>query len=195
MTVALSSRRSRRRIRRHLVLAPFAVLMLIPLYLLIVNSFKGQKDIVASPFGAHRLTVGYLKAAISSRDYNVVSAYGVTALLVVLVTAGDDRIRRARLVLDRAQFVDALPAAAGRVPVGDLHPPRHPAHPGCLRAAQPRAVRLAAGLVLVDLANSFPFAIFLFAGYLRSIPTSLDEAAKIDGCSTLGTFWRVIFPL
>ena len=49
--------------------------------------------------------------------------------------------------------------------------------------------------MLVDLANSFPFAIFLFSGYLRSIPTSLDEAAKIDGCSTMGTFWRVIFPL
>jgi arabinogalactan oligomer/maltooligosaccharide transport system permease protein len=35
----------------------------------------------------------------------------------------------------------------------------------------------------------------MLKGYFDSIPTSLDEAAAIDGCGPFGVFWRVIVPL
>ncbi|MEW4225539.1 carbohydrate ABC transporter permease [Rossellomorea marisflavi] len=40
-----------------------------------------------------------------------------------------------------------------------------------------------------------PFFIFLIMQFIRTIPVELDEAAKIDGCSTFGIFFRVIVPL
>ena len=40
-----------------------------------------------------------------------------------------------------------------------------------------------------------PFFIFLIMQFIRTIPTELDEAAKIDGCSNFGIFWRIIVPL
>lgn len=40
-----------------------------------------------------------------------------------------------------------------------------------------------------------PLCLFIYSGFMRSIPTDLEEAARIDGCTPLGTFWRVIFPL
>lgn len=51
------------------------------------------------------------------------------------------------------------------------------------------------GLVLVYTANGLPFAIFILAGFFRSLPRSLHEAALIDGCTEAQAFWRVMLPL
>ncbi|MBO1512474.1 carbohydrate ABC transporter permease [Metabacillus bambusae] len=50
--------------------------------------------------------------------------------------------------------------------------------------------------VLNNVAAYMPLTIFLYAGFIRStIPKELEEAAKIDGASTIGTFFRIVFPL
>lgn len=51
------------------------------------------------------------------------------------------------------------------------------------------------GLILVYLGFSVPFGIFLSRGYFRTIPKELDDAARIDGCSDLARYWRIILPL
>lgn len=51
------------------------------------------------------------------------------------------------------------------------------------------------GLVLVYTANGLPFAIFILAGFFKSLPRSLYEAAVVDGCSEASAFWRVMLPL
>jgi raffinose/stachyose/melibiose transport system permease protein len=51
------------------------------------------------------------------------------------------------------------------------------------------------GLILNFVAYFMPFAVFVFSGFLRSVSRELDEAAAIDGASTLKTFWRIVFPL
>ena len=50
-------------------------------------------------------------------------------------------------------------------------------------------------LLLVYVAFGLPLAIFIYTGFLSTIPRELEEAAMIDGCGTLSTFWRIIFPL
>jgi multiple sugar transport system permease protein len=40
-----------------------------------------------------------------------------------------------------------------------------------------------------------PVAIFLMRQYIRTLPASLEEAARIDGCSEFGIWWRIILPL
>lgn len=50
--------------------------------------------------------------------------------------------------------------------------------------------------ILNNVAAFMPLTIFLYAGFIRStIPKELEEAARIDGASTLGTFFRIVFPL
>jgi raffinose/stachyose/melibiose transport system permease protein len=50
--------------------------------------------------------------------------------------------------------------------------------------------------ILNNVAAFMPLTIFLYAGFISStIPKELEEAAKIDGASTLGTFFRIVFPL
>lgn len=50
-------------------------------------------------------------------------------------------------------------------------------------------------VILAHTSFSLPFAIWLLIGFFRSIPTELDEAAAIDGCSTMGTLIKIIFPI
>jgi len=51
------------------------------------------------------------------------------------------------------------------------------------------------GVVIVYSATALPFCIWTMKGYYDTIPTSLEEAARIDGCSPFGAFYRVILPL
>jgi multiple sugar transport system permease protein len=50
------------------------------------------------------------------------------------------------------------------------------------------------GLIIVFMTFTLPFSIYMFTNYLNGIPKELDEAAKVDGCSTLGILFRVIVP-
>jgi ABC-type glycerol-3-phosphate transport system permease component len=52
-----------------------------------------------------------------------------------------------------------------------------------------------AGLILVYVAFSLPFSIFVLTGFFKTLPSELRDAAVIDGCSENGTFWRVMLPL
>lgn len=51
------------------------------------------------------------------------------------------------------------------------------------------------GLILVDISICLPLVIWLMRGYFATIPSDLEDAARIDGCSRLGALVRVILPL
>jgi arabinogalactan oligomer/maltooligosaccharide transport system permease protein len=51
------------------------------------------------------------------------------------------------------------------------------------------------GLIVAYAATALPFCIWQMKGFYDTIPRSLEEAARIDGCSEVQTFWKVIFPL
>lgn len=51
------------------------------------------------------------------------------------------------------------------------------------------------GLILVFVAFDLPLSIFIFFGFFKTIPMELKDAAQLDGCSEVGTFWRIIMPI
>jgi multiple sugar transport system permease protein len=51
------------------------------------------------------------------------------------------------------------------------------------------------GLTLAHVTLNLPFALWLMAAFVREVPVELEEAARIDGATTLGLLWRVIVPL
>jgi ABC-type maltose transport system permease subunit len=51
------------------------------------------------------------------------------------------------------------------------------------------------GLVLVYLGGAVGFNTFLIKGFMDSVPTSLDESARVDGASPTLIFWRIVMPL
>lgn len=51
------------------------------------------------------------------------------------------------------------------------------------------------GVALPQAAFALPLTIVILRPFFRSIPVELEDAAKIDGCSSFGFFWRVLLPL
>lgn len=51
------------------------------------------------------------------------------------------------------------------------------------------------GMILAEATHSAPFVLLLMINYFSTLPRELDEAAQVDGCSRLGTLWRIIIPL
>ncbi|MFE6598516.1 carbohydrate ABC transporter permease [Streptomyces albidoflavus] len=51
------------------------------------------------------------------------------------------------------------------------------------------------GLIVVYLVSTLPFAVVMIRGFVVNIPVELEESAMVDGCTRMGAFRRVIFPL
>ena len=51
------------------------------------------------------------------------------------------------------------------------------------------------GLVLLYLGFGAGQAVFLFCGFVKAIPLEIEEAAMIDGCSPIQTYFHVVFPM
>jgi raffinose/stachyose/melibiose transport system permease protein len=51
------------------------------------------------------------------------------------------------------------------------------------------------GVALPEAAFGLPLTVIILRPFFRSIPAELEDAARMDGCSTFGFFWRVLLPL
>lgn len=51
------------------------------------------------------------------------------------------------------------------------------------------------GMIILYTIFGISMNVFIYTAYVRSIPIELEEAARMDGASTWGVFWRVVFPL
>jgi raffinose/stachyose/melibiose transport system permease protein len=198
-TPAAPSRRARRgpgRVLRWMVIALVAVVMLTPLYLLVVNAFKDQQDILASPFGVPGgLTIDHLVQAWSNPRFNIAKGYAITILFVVLVNvfsvflAGPAAYVIARSTKRRFRLLMLFFLAGTFIPSQVLIiPVVYVLKTLGLMGTIP-------GYVMFETTLTLPFSIFLYAGYIRTVPTDIDQAAAIDGCGRYRTFWQIVFPL
>jgi raffinose/stachyose/melibiose transport system permease protein len=185
------------RLFKWLTLVLVALVMLVPLYIMIISAFKPADDILLNPLGfsPDSFTFDYLVKAATSERFNVIAAYGITLLFVLLVNVfcillaapaayviarGRSRWHLALLLL----FVSGLfiPGQVTLIPVVFV-----------LRMLG--LIGTIPGFVLFETALTLPITIFLFAAYLRTVPRDIDEAASLDGAGKIRAFWSCIFPI
>ena len=58
-----------------------------------------------------------------------------------------------------------------------------------------KLLRTYGGMVLSYLGFGMSLSIFMYHGFIKSIPYELEEAANIDGCSRIRTFYNIIYPI
>jgi multiple sugar transport system permease protein len=51
------------------------------------------------------------------------------------------------------------------------------------------------GVVIAEVGFLLPYAILILVPYFASLPAELEDAARIDGCTRFGAFWRIVLPL
>ncbi|WP_344659523.1 carbohydrate ABC transporter permease [Catenulispora subtropica] len=181
---------------RPLVALMVTAVFALPLYLVVVNVFKPGDDISGSPTSVPwPPTLDNLKAVmdrpdnlywaglLNSAEITVVS---IVVLAVLSAMLGHylcrTRSRFARLTLLVLLAGLMIPPQVILVPVVRI-----------LRLTH--LMTTLSGMVAFNVGYYIPFGVFVFAGFIRSIPIELEEAAALDGAGRWRTFWTVVFPL
>ena len=180
------------RIGSHLVLVLFTAFVLYPLIWMVLTSLKTTRDMMANVWGFPRTLVweNYVTAWVGARlDYALRNSVIVSVSTVVLVTcmAGLAGYAFARLRFRFATpifllFIFTMNAPDNIIPLYVMLSKMH-------------LTDNLLGLVLVLAARGLPLSIFIFRAYFQSIPHELLDAAKVDGCSELSAFMRVVVPV
>ncbi len=179
-----------------LVLLAYAAWVVFPLVWVAYSSLKGDQDIFRDAFAlpaAHALRFdNYTRAWREARfgDYFLNSVL-VTGTSVVLITG---------LGAMAGYALARFHHPAGRVAfwlflAGLMLPAQLAVIPLFFEMRALGLLNSRVGLILVYTANGLPFAIFILAGFFRTLPRTLYEAAVVDGCGEFSAFWRVMLPL
>ena len=179
-----------------LVLIGYAVWVVFPMLWVAYSSLKADaaifRDAFALPLPGEMHTENYARAWNEARfgDYffnSVVVTSASVALIVMLGAMAAYALARFYHPLGKIVFWLFL--------AGLMIPAQLAVVPLFFELRALGLLNSRAGLILVYTANGLPFAIFILAGFFRSLPRSLYEAAVIDGCNEWAAFWRVLLPL
>jgi raffinose/stachyose/melibiose transport system permease protein len=192
----MSSRKAGTVVRSGAV-AILSVAMLVPLYIVVVNAFKPQQEILLTPLGIDfgTATTEFLKAAWVNTNFPVLEGYAVTLFLVAacnLVAIG--------VSVPTAYVIARTPTTIFRLLLmffvaGMFIPAQIIVVPAIFVLKALNLMGTVPGLVLFMSSTMVPFTLFIFTGYIRMLPRSLDEAAAIDGASRHRVLWFILFPL
>lgn len=179
---------------RYIVLIFLAFLTLYPFSLLIVTSLKTQTEYMKSSVAFPRVPQFSNFATVWKRS-DIFSGFRssiiITVLsLVLLVFFGS----LAAYALTKMQF-----KRAGKYQLIFLAPMILPiqiiAIPLYLIFSKMQLINSLGGISFVYVATGLPLVIFIMTSFMKTIPSSINEAAKIDGAGEFRVFSRIILPL
>ena len=171
-----------------------AILFLIPFYFVIINSVKSfaeilidaaalPKEILFSNYAKVWNIINFPRAFWNSLIITVASNIGI----VIISSMAAWKMVRTPNKFSKILFIIivsamVIPFQTVMIPLMKLG--------GTLGI-----VNSIPGLVIMYFGFGVPLSLFLYHGFVKSVPIEIEEAAKIDGCSQFGVFWRIVFPL
>ena len=166
-----------------------------PFVYLLLTSFKTPLDTIAVPpsvvpkewTGANYSSALNRDGVVASFINSITTASISTVLSLVLAVPAAYGITRFRTVTGRVFIMAAL--------VARMVPPVAVGLPLVAMISSLGLLDTPAGLAIAHTTVSLPLSIWLMASFFESVPDSLDEAARIDGCSRLTALWHVIIPV
>lgn len=170
------------------------VLFIFPFLMLLVNSFKENKAITSSPLslpGSMNFSnytnafdkMSYISAFMNSTIITVVSV----ALISILAAMTAHYFVRNQTKLNQYMFF--LMVAAMIIPFQAIMIPLVKIY-GSIGFLNSKWA-----LIYMYIGFGSPLAVFIYHGFVKSIPAELEEAALIDGCTRTQTFFRIVFPV
>lgn len=173
---------------------------LFPIYIVIVNSFKNRSElyenILAFP---KKLTFEYYAKALEKMSFlNALKNSLIVTLIsiaIIVVLASMTAWMMVRVNNKISRFLFVIFVSTMLIPFQTLMMPLMQ-EMGWIRDTLhiPMMDHLG-GLIYMNVGFGASMAVFLYHGFVKSIPISLEEAATIDGCTKLGVFWKIVFPM
>ena len=183
-----------------------AVYVLFPFYLVMMNAFKKQTDIVADPVRFRGVSFAQLfknlNSVIHNSNFNFWYAFGTSTVitivsLILLILFGS----MAAWVISRnhkkawATAIYMVFIASMIIPFQVVMLPLVSTFRDVGKFIGISMLQSVQGIVFAYLGFGGAMTVFILTGFIKGIPYELEEAAAIDGCSPEGTFFKIIFPL
>jgi raffinose/stachyose/melibiose transport system permease protein len=189
-----SLKRQNLHIPSHIILGIWSVIVIFPLWIMVINSFKDRLSIYQNPFGLpKKWNIANYGMVLSDGDFLVYfkNSFVVVVLsLVIVLVVGSlagYALANWRGRLSRGLYFFCI--------AGMMLP---------IKIASIRLLELVKALGLLNTiwalipiytAMGVPVAIFILTEFIREVPYELTESAVIDGAGRLGVFLQIITPL
>ncbi len=173
----------------------FATLLaLFPVYFMTVSAFKTKSEYIANKWG--------LPVALNFKNFDTALAgekFFSRFLNSSILTVG--AVAASLIIAFLAAFAFARMEFFGKRTLFNIIlslmvvPPVVMIIPLFVTMVRAHLVNTYQGTILIYTGLLLPFSIYLMTNFFRAIPRAIIEAARIDGCSNLGIFWRIMMPL
>lgn len=176
------------------------IFYLFPVYIVFTNSFKNRSELyesilsLPSQFTAEYYTTAMQKMNFLSALKNSLLVTVISILfIVVLASMTAWMLVRSQNKLSNTLFMVFV--ATMLIPFQTLMMPLMQEMSWLKQHWGLPLVDSHLGLIYMNIGFGASMAVFIYHGFVKSVPRSLEEAATIDGCTTLGVFWRIVFPI
>ncbi|MBO4912547.1 MAG: carbohydrate ABC transporter permease [Butyrivibrio sp.] len=192
--------KSVKKIIPNVLVALMCLLYLFPIYLILTNSFKSRaemyKNMVALP---EKFSLKYYLSAVSKMNFTtslinsiVITIVSITIIVVLSAMTAWMFVRSANK-LSIALF--SILVATMLIPFQTIMMPLMQEMNWIGKATGLQMTDSIGGLIFMYIGFGAGMGVFLYHGFISSIPVSLEEAAIIDGCSVWTLFWKIVFPI
>ncbi len=182
-----------------IVLILIFIAYMFPFIMVVINSLKEKRDIIKSPFSWLFTIKGlsfdnFVKAFTQMNFLNafknsLIVTVSATVLVTLLASMLAYYIVRHHNKFSTGAF--ALMVASMIIPFQAIMIPLVSIYGGSLNILNHRAT-----LVFMHTGFSMAMSVFMFHGFIKgNIPIALEEAANIDGCTNVQTFFQIVLPL
>lgn len=172
----------------------FALIYIIPVFLVLTNSLKPLGEILKSPFTMPKElymdsivyvfgTMNYFRALWNTVRISiavVILCILVSSMVGWMLTRDGSRISKLITALLMASLM--VPFQSYMIPIAKLASNMH------INDSQ-------LGYIWIQVTLYVPMGVFMYTGFVKSVPVSLEEAARLDGASVYQVFFRIAFPL
>lgn len=171
-----------------------ALIHIYPILLVLISALKTRPDLATNPFGLPKqITLEHFQNAFKTMNYfrstfNSALITGIAVFILVLITSmgayaiirKNNKFYNLLYIFFMAGMV--VPFQMSMIPLYKLMLGLH-------------LINTYHGIIFIYLAILTPFSLFLFTGFIKTVPKELEESAVIDGCGIYGTFFKIVFPL
>lgn len=178
------------------ILTTLSVLFLAPIFIVLYNSFKGKLYISRTPFALPNVTTfsGLDNYINGIEKTGFISAFGLSVFITICSTAV--------IILFTSMTAWYITRVKSKVTsflyylfVFSMIVPFQMVMFTMSKIANMLSLDNPIGIIIIYLGFGAGLSVFMFSGFVKSIPIDIEEAAMIDGCNPIQTFFLIVLPL
>lgn len=184
----------------NIILVCVCLAYLFPIYIIVVNAFKNRAELYENVLAfPSEFSFQYFAKAMDKMDFfNALKNSLIVTLVsiaIIVVLASMCAWMLARTDNKISKFIFMLFVATMLIPFQTLMMPLMQVLGFGRDTLGLPVVDTLGGLIFCYIGFGASMSVFLYHGFVKSVPVALEEAATIDGCSKFGVFWRIVFPM